>query len=106
MLDKNYAKDMYDYLPIGKKNAISKEELVKITGMNERSVREMIAEIRMSYGAVCSTSTSKGYYKPASKQELQEFIDETERRAKSTFAILKIAKEEMNRNYGQLEFGF
>lgn len=106
MLDLEYARDMYDYIPCGKKNAISKERLVEITGLNERTVREMIAEIRMNIGTVCSTSTSKGYYKPSSRQELQEFIDETERRAKSTFAILKIAKEEMNKSYGQLEFGF
>ena len=100
------AMELYSLIPYGKKNAITRAELMTKTGMQDRQIRDIISYIRINSHAICSTSKGAGYYRPANRQELQEFIDETENRAKSTFAILKTAKAELRRDYHQLEFGF
>lgn len=52
-------------LSYGKENAISKRELMKLTGLDERSVRSNIAILRKSKNIlICSNSQSKGYYFP------------------------------------------
>lgn len=84
---------MYNSIPIGKENAISKERLQKMWGLtNERSVRHAIAELRkMDNGdnfVIVSLSSCKGFYRTDDPEEILKYKKETLNRAKHTFAPL------------------
>lgn len=77
-----------------KKTAISKRELMKLTGLDERSVRSNIAILRkLKNILICSNSQSKGYYFPKDAQEALEFVHETNGRIAE---LAKIAKKQKN----------
>jgi hypothetical protein len=59
---------------IGKENAVTREALVTLTGMNDSSVRLQIEEARESGIVICSTHKSKGYYTPKDETEFSEYI--------------------------------
>ena len=83
--------DILALLPCGKENAISAEELrMKIGAGSLREVRQYVADARLSGKLICSGIT--GYYKPASLEEIREFVQRMERQAKSTFAVIKTAR--------------
>ena len=84
--------DFSDILPTGKNKAISAEQLKnKIKATDTREVRAHIAAARLSGQLICSGNA--GYYQPANKAEIKEFVERMESQAKSTFAVLKTAKE-------------
>ena len=73
----------------GEDNAVHLSELIKHTGLHNREVRKCIEHLRRS-GAVI-ISSSKGYFKPRTKDELKKYIHQETRRAKSIFFTLKSA---------------
>lgn len=90
-------------LSYGKENAISKRELMKLTGLDERSVRFNIATLRKEKNIlICSNSQSKGYYFPKNAQEAFEFANETNRRIAELSKIAKKAKRWANKNLNQI----
>ena len=104
MLDK-----MYDSIPIGKENAISKERLQTLWGLtNERAVRKTIAELRKIDNGdnfiIASTSGCKGFYKTDDPEEILKYKKETLNRAKHTFAPLGKVNRILLENDKQLEF--
>lgn len=85
---------MYNDIPIGRKHAVSKENLMKIWGVgSERKARRIIAELRsMDNGdnyVIVSFSCGKGYYRTDEPQEIAAYKAETIKRARHTFAPLK-----------------
>ncbi len=90
-------------LSYGKENAISKRELMKLTGLDERSVRSNIAILRKSKNIlICSNSQSKGYYFPKDAHEALEFVHETNGRIAELAKIAKKAKKWANKNLNQI----
>ena len=84
-------------------NAISKRELMKLTGLDERSVRSNIAILRKSKNIlICSNSQSKGYYFPKDAHEALEFVHETNGRIAELAKIAKKAKKWANKNLNQI----
>ena len=55
--------DITKYIPIGKENAITTKELMNITGMTMRKLRQAINDARIS-GAVILTDLKTGYWLP------------------------------------------
>ena len=101
--------EMYDSIPVGSENAISKEELIKLWGVkSERSVRLTIAELRQTDNGdnyvIVSFSNGKGYYKTDDPGEIANFKREIISRAKNTFAPLKKANRILLSYENQLEF--
>lgn len=99
---------MYNSIPIGKENAISKEELQKIWGFeSERAVRYTIAELRkMDNGdnfVIVSLSTSKGFYRTDDPEEILRYKKETLNRARHTFAPLGKVNRILMESDSQLE---
>lgn len=99
---------MYDSIPIGKENAISKEELQKKWGLtSERAVRQTIAELRKIDNGdnfvIVSLSTSKGFYRTDDPEEILKYKKETLNRAKHTFAPLGKVNRILMENDTQLE---
>ncbi|MGN0694549.1 MAG: hypothetical protein ACI4LK_06545 [Lentihominibacter sp.] len=83
----------YDDIPIGKRHAISREQLQELWGLSERGVRKVIAELRQEDNGddyvLVSTSSGKGYYRTRNIDEIELYKKETMNRARHTFAPLK-----------------
>ena len=63
-------------IPYGKDNAISRENLVTLTGFADRKIREIINDLRSNNIFICSTSGQKGYWKPTKRKELEDLAEE------------------------------
>lgn len=98
-------RDIFDYLPRGKQNAISAEKLASLMGLNDtRALRYHISCLRLNGELILSTSGKNGgYFIPETPEEVTAFIEENEKSARHTLAILRSAKK-YRRNFqaGQL----
>lgn len=86
---------IFEMLPEGCENAISRRNLMTVLGMSDRSLRLAIAAERRA-GALILSSTAVdggGYYRPANAEEIARFVASMERRAKSTFAAVTEARK-------------
>lgn len=79
-----------DLIPFEKRNAISREELCRITGLNDRDVRRLISEAKSERGAYI-INIGNGYFFPTVEEalELQSYIKQEEAKAKSIFESIK-----------------
>lgn len=88
-------------LPVGKENAISTKELVRIAGCSSsRELQQRIAEERRAGAIICS-STTGGYFIPANREEMQEFYMVLKNRAKNTLRVLKSVRRALKVPEGQ-----
>lgn len=89
-----------DLIPVGRENAIKREELLKSCiqngiATNDRQMRDKIARAKKKDYVILNNSDSRGYYRPAFEddmQDLQRYIRQEEKRAKSTFKNIQRAK--------------
>lgn len=92
-----------DYIPKGKESAISVNRLAGMVGVkNERTLRAYIAELRKNGAVICSSAV--GYYIPASREELREYIDRMEKQARGTFRGIRSARDALRELEGQAVF--
>jgi len=84
--------NIIDYIPKGKDNAITREELVKLTGFTDRIIREQISQARRDT-AIINNQDGRGYYKPSDREEIERYIKQESSRAKSIFWCLRGAKK-------------
>lgn len=82
-----------DFIPLGMKNAITREELRKLTGLNDRQIREMISQARRETPII--SLDNKGYFIPSEdeKADVEKWIKQEEHRAKSIFWSMAGAKK-------------
>ena len=86
-------KKITDILKVGKENAISTQELVRLSECgSERELRERIAEERCAGAIICSGSRA-GYWLPKNREEIREFCETMDKRAKNIFNATKSAKK-------------
>lgn len=89
-----------EYIPEGKKNAISAQRLAEISGArSERCLRGDIAELRKAGEIICSSSA--GYYRPATRDEIRDFIERMESHAIGVFSAIASARKELKQMEGQ-----
>lgn len=61
-------------LPVGKENAITTQDLVKLSGCGSaRELQQRIAYEREQGAIICSES-GRGYWRSKDRQEIQEFV--------------------------------
>ena len=88
-------------LPVGKENAISTTELVRLTGCKSaRDLQDRIAYER-NHGAVICSGSGRGYWKPKNRQEIQEFVRTMDARALNTLRAAKSARAVLKIPAGQ-----
>lgn len=96
--------DYTKILPTGKANAVSSEDLMYKVGLHSiRALRADISKSRIAGQIIACDTTTGGYYIPADREELTEFVRIIEARAKSTLAVLKSAKMKLRECDGQCE---
>lgn len=88
-------------LPVGKDNAISTKELVRITGCSSsRDLQQRISEERRAGAIICS-ATKGGYFIPANREEMQGFYMVLKNRARNTLGVLKSVRRALKLPEGQ-----
>lgn len=88
-------------LPVGKENAISTVDLVRLTGCkSSRELQERIAYER-NHGAVICSGSGRGYWRPKDRQEILEFVKTMDSRALNTLRAAKSARAVLKVPAGQ-----
>lgn len=93
-----------DLIPRGKENAITREQLCSLTGMNDGAVRKAIRKLIDEGAVIMSGCHTKGYYQPTSYDELDAYIEELTNKGLSCLKRANSAKE-MRNNRSQLFMG-
>lgn len=78
-------------LRTGEDNAINLSEERRISGLDDRSTRLLIEHMRRRGHIICSSS--KGYFRPANKLELQRYVLCERSRANSILRTLQAAED-------------
>ena len=85
-----------ELLPFGKENAVTTQELIKLTGCGSvRELRQRIASEREQGAIICSGS-GKGYW-----QEIEQFIKTMKARALNTLKVIRSARQVLKVPEGQ-----
>lgn len=85
-------------IPIGAENAISRAELARKWGVNDRTARERIAALRADdngdgYVIVShSRGGVHGYYRTNDTETIRRYVNEVHSRARNTFLPLRKAR--------------
>ena len=85
-------------IPIGAENAITRAELARKWGVNDRLARRRIAELRAqdngdSYVIVShSRGGARGYYRTNDPVVIKRYVNEVHSRARNTFLPLRKAR--------------
>lgn len=88
-------------LPIGKENAVTTQELVKMSGCGSaRELQQRIAYER-EHGAIICSGSGRGYWKPKNRQEIQQFVETMNARALNTLKAARSAKRALRVPEGQ-----
>ncbi len=96
-------KTILGFIPEGKENAIPAQRLAEISGArSERCLRGDIAELRKAGEIICSSPA--GYYRPATRAEIADFIERMESHAIGVFQAIASAREAMKQMEGQQSF--
>lgn len=93
-----------ELLSRGKENAITTEELMRACNFsNKRELTQQISKERAAGVIICSTTSGNGgYYLPKSKDEIRNFVNSMDRRAKNTFKAVKNARRLLKETDGQM----
>ena len=85
---------LYDYIP--RDRYITRDELVRMTGMSDRSVRKEINELRKRPETVIISSSSKnGYKRPQNVEELRMCLNESRSRVMDEIEKQKVLMDAM-----------
>lgn len=97
-------KNIVDYIPFGRDNAISRQQLAKATGLSDRKLRDAISLARRDT-VILNLSNGKGYFQPIKGKEddlvVQYFKQEDGRLKRIGWSLLatrKRVKEIQNGN--------
>lgn len=87
--------DITKFIPRGKRNAVSGKELKRITGCDERTVKQHIANARLKGAVICSIldSNKGGYFIPENPAEAVEYVRTEQCRIQSAKEALRSAEE-------------
>ena len=94
--------DLKSILPTGKLNAISARDLAVKLGVSDRVLRDIVTAERVKGVVICSSSA--GYYLPDNRDEIREFCNFMEKRAKHSFIAIQSARRTLGEVEGQQAF--
>lgn len=98
-------------IPIGSENAISRAELAKLWGVDDRRARERIATMRAKdsnddmFIVSHSRNGVKGYYRTNNADEIRHFVNEGRKRLRNTATPIINARKVLKRIEKKKAFG-
>lgn len=75
--------DIVQLIPVGKANAVTREELHRITGLGDRDIRKLIEAARDEGATIINDSDGKGYYLADDAAQIRRQIITNRNRAMS-----------------------
>lgn len=96
--------EILDYIPTGSRNAIRRDALARMSGLDDRAMREAIHAARRRI-PIINLSNGDGYYIPdmnveKDREALKHYVKQEENRLKSIGWALKAARRTL-RNCGE-----
>ena len=84
-----------DFIPHGRKNAISGVDLQTVLNLDSRTVKKMIADARLNGAVICSIldRDNGGYFLPKSPDEAIEYVRTEQKRIESAKRALEAAEK-------------
>lgn len=88
---------LIDAIPVGRDNAVTREELCQLWGMSDRNVRRTIAILRLEdngdgYVIISHSGAGRGYYRSNDPEDIRWYWNEQNRRCCEIRATLKKAE--------------
>lgn len=83
-------------LDFGAEHAISRRELARKLGTNDRTMREWIEQARAEGMVIANDQNGMGYYRPDTKEELERLHKQNQSRALSILRQQKHIRRRMN----------
>lgn len=88
-------------LPFGKDNAVTTQELMRLTGCRTaRELQQRIAYER-EHGAIICSGSGRGYWRPKDRQEIEQFVKTMKARALNTLKVIRSASQALKVLEGQ-----
>ena len=88
-------------LPVGKENAVTTQDLVKLSGCGSaRELQQRIAYER-EHGAIICSGSGRGYWRPKDRQEIRQFVKTMDARAFNILKATRGAKKTLREPEGQ-----
>jgi len=81
--------NILDYIPKGRNNAISRQDLEQLTGLSDRAIRKEIKKLVQKGIPILSSSQSKGYWYSDDIEELENFIKESKNRCRTEYLTVR-----------------
>ena len=99
-----------DMIPYGRENAITRDQLSRLTGLSDREVRRQIAELRAEdtdddLVIASSSRRSRGYFLTDKPDEIKAFIAEMLKRIRMVYRAIKVAKKKLHRIEQREKYG-
>ena len=92
-----------ELLNAGIKNKTTKAELITVLGLSERDLVRQVHNERKAGALILSTTANGGgYYLPANKAEINDYVKSMENRAVNTFIAIRAARAALKENDAQL----
>lgn len=91
------SEDFVGLIPVGHENAVTRKYLCAVTGMNDRTVRQMIHEARRNQ-VILNLQDGSGYYIPNTKdkkdmEELKRYVTQETSRLRAIGWSLSAARK-------------
>lgn len=93
---------IFDLLLIGSDNATPRAELLRITGLDDRTFRRRVQLERLAGLPILTDCATGGYFRPASPTDSLRFARSMRRRAFETLAVAEAVELAAVRETGQL----
>ena len=75
--------ELLNLIPYGKENAVSRADLVRLTGWDGRKVRKEIKRLLRNGEHILSSSSAKGYWRSDDPDEIERFLKESDKRRRT-----------------------
>ncbi len=99
-----------EHIPIGRENAITRDQLSRLTGLSDREVRRQIAELRAEdtdddLVIASSSRRGRGYFLTDKPDEIKAFIAEMLKRIRMVYRAIKVARKKLHRIEQREKYG-
>lgn len=86
--------DIVDYIPFGRENAVTRAQLRSRTGIDDRTIRDMIAAARRDT-VILNMQDGKGYFRPLPEERhlVESYAKQETARLKSIGWSLKATRQ-------------
>lgn len=84
-----------DLIPVGKENAVTREQLCQLTGLGDRANRKLIEIARIEGAIIINQSDGKGYYVSEDEADIRRQINTNHHRAMSILRQQKLLRQKL-----------